>query len=117
VCVHVSVFDSCTRTLIHSVVISRIVTSSFAADVFAFGIVLWEVWTLSEPFPGLNNADVVQAIKDGLRPPLTDGMAEPLRELITLCTMQNSWRRPPMTRVVEHLVSLRADFNVTRTLA
>lgn len=44
-----------------------------AQDVYSFGIVMWELWTLREPFEGINYHALLHMMSttaEGVRPPL-----------------------------------------------
>lgn len=65
------------------------------ADVYSFGLILWEMLSLRRPFEGLNRKEFVQSvIKGGRRPPLQQDWSPPLKELLTRCWNENMDARP-----------------------
>lgn len=65
------------------------------ADVYSFGLILWEMLSLKRPFEGLNRKEFVQSvIKGGRRPPLQQDWSVPLRELLTRCWDEDMDHRP-----------------------
>jgi serine/threonine protein kinase len=85
-------------------------------DVYSFGVVLWELWTLREPFEGINYHALLHMIstsEHGVRPVMPGSSewegevpSEPAVGWVQL--MQESWsedpaRRPPFNKVVPRL--------------
>lgn len=65
------------------------------ADVYSFGLILWEMLSLKRPFEGLNRKEFVQSvIKGGRRPPLNQDWSGPLRELLRRCWNEDMDQRP-----------------------
>lgn len=65
------------------------------ADVYSFGLILWEMLSLKRPFEGLNRKEFVQSvIKGGRRPPLQQDWSGPLRELLARCWDEDMDQRP-----------------------
>eukprot|EP01117_Protostelium_nocturnum_P012296 TRINITY_DN4525_c0_g1_i1.p1 TRINITY_DN4525_c0_g1~~TRINITY_DN4525_c0_g1_i1.p1 ORF type:complete len:118 (-),score=28.72 TRINITY_DN4525_c0_g1_i1:24-377(-) len=63
------------------------------SDVFSFGVVIWEILTLDEPWAGLSPLDSALKIKEGKRlqiPPRTDPILEKL--------MKKCWEAIPEDR-------------------
>jgi fyn-related kinase len=64
------------------------------SDVWCFGIVLYEVITYGRlPYPGMNNAQVLEALQQGYRMPCAMGCPEKLYEIMLDC-----WREEPANR-------------------
>ncbi|AVK76566.1 serine-threonine kinase [Pandoravirus neocaledonia] len=64
------------------------------ADVYAFGIVLWEMATRSEPYAGMSPASIaVSVIRDDVRPPLPT-----LAPADYVALVQECWHRDPVMR-------------------
>lgn len=73
------------------------------ADVYSFAIILWEITTRLDPFPGMSAFElIVQVGKHGLRP---GDIAEnnPLGNLITECWDNNPKQRPTFERILSIL--------------
>jgi serine/threonine protein kinase len=52
------------------------------ADIYSYGIVLWELIALARPFPDLRSWEVPPAVCGGIRPPIPDDVPPILRQLI-----------------------------------
>jgi len=70
------------------------------ADVYSFAIILWEMSTRQDPFPGMSAFElIVQVGKHGLRPGvLTD--SNPLAPIIAECWEDNPKLRPSFERIL-----------------
>jgi serine/threonine protein kinase len=80
-------------------------TYSSKVDVYAYGIVLWEIATGEVPFVGLEPAQiVVQVFMKDLRPPLPDRLNPQIRELITQCWDKNPDLRPTFDDIVSRFI-------------
>ncbi|KAL7645541.1 UNVERIFIED_CONTAM: hypothetical protein RMT77_003927 [Armadillidium vulgare] len=70
-------------------------------DVYSYAIILWEMLTASHPFQGLDIYRIMEAVEDGVRPPLPkSGVSSELRELITSCWAQNPSLRPSFEEIL-----------------
>jgi len=90
------------------------------ADVYAFGIILWELHTRQQPYFGLSPAAVaVSVIRDNVRPPLPDEDDESLsrdyRELITSCWHSDPLMRPTFLEAMTRLSEMAHNDDFTRS--
>jgi serine/threonine protein kinase len=89
------------------------------ADVYSFGIILWEVLTRSEPFSNHSDFDVfVEAVcMQNERPPLPKDCLPSLRKLITACWSGNPSLRPSFPTIVDTLETILIECAVEDEVA
>lgn len=74
-------------------------------DVFAYGTLLWEIFTRKVPFEGLEPADIMQKVlRDD--PLSMMGVPKKLVELINDCRMVDPKKRPSMEKISAILDSI-----------
>lgn len=76
-----------------------------ASDVWAFGIVCWEVFARSPPYPDLDGVQVVYAVRDGVRPIIPEYVPPAIAFVMGQCWDPNPAQRPTMkdlSRVFAH---------------
>mmetsp|Transcript_8085 Transcript_8085/g.13859 ORF Transcript_8085/g.13859 Transcript_8085/m.13859 type:complete len:446 (+) Transcript_8085:75-1412(+) len=75
------------------------------ADVYAFGMTCWELYTGQPPFRGMKQMEVGLFVVRGGRPPFPPGTndADPFVQLIKRCWDQNPDKRPTMAEAHKHL--------------
>ena len=79
------------------------------ADVYSFGIILWELNAGKKPFAGLNRELFYeQVVHGGERPPLNKKWPQELCKLITDCWSTEVDTRPPFSEVVDTIDRLLA---------
>eukprot|EP00200_Dunaliella_tertiolecta_P012532 CAMPEP_0202391034 /NCGR_PEP_ID=MMETSP1127-20130417/91622_1 /ASSEMBLY_ACC=CAM_ASM_000462 /TAXON_ID=3047 /ORGANISM="Dunaliella tertiolecta, Strain CCMP1320" /LENGTH=541 /DNA_ID=CAMNT_0048993441 /DNA_START=1120 /DNA_END=2745 /DNA_ORIENTATION=+ len=88
-------------------------TCSKASDVYAFGIVLWELFTCGSPFRGVPPALLGHSIvKDGKRPEWPSVVPKGYRDLANACWDQNPDARPTFEVILEELHKLRKGLGI-----
>jgi serine/threonine protein kinase len=70
------------------------------ADVFSFGVVMWQVVTRKEPFAGRNFMGVSLDVLEGKRPQIPNDCPAELRKVMKKCWHGLAEKRPTMERVV-----------------
>lgn len=75
------------------------------ADVYSYGIVLWEIVTQKIPFPDVTSfPQFRQAIcLNNVRPPVDDIKLSSIRDLLAECWHKDPAQRPPFTKIVEKI--------------
>ena len=73
------------------------------ADVYSFGICLWQLITREIPFATMTPIQAAYAVAEGNRPTIPASTPRPLREIIEACWDQDSRRRPSFTYVAMSL--------------
>ncbi|KAL6041774.1 serine/threonine-protein kinase STY17 [Balamuthia mandrillaris] len=80
------------------------------ADVYSYGILLWEMVTGAIPFVDLVNGwELAGAITHGKRPTISAHWPKEFRELLEACWAADPSARPEFTEITSTLVKLRAS--------
>ncbi|CAG9311989.1 unnamed protein product [Blepharisma stoltei] len=76
-------------------------------DIYSFGMVLWELMTGQEPFPGYSSQQLYQhVVVDNYRPMIPAEIPEALRSLIISCWNKEPANRPSMQLIARTLTRL-----------
>jgi len=70
------------------------------ADVYSFGIVLWQLITREVPFATMTPIQAAYAVAEGRRPEIPVSTPLRLRKIISACWDQDSHKRPSFTYIV-----------------
>jgi sterile alpha motif and leucine zipper-containing kinase AZK len=76
-------------------------------DIFAFGVILWEVATRKRPWRGVPTATICQSVVAGQRPPIPPlAWNKPFTQLVEKCWAQDRATRPEFAKIVKMLEKL-----------
>ncbi|KAI8926237.1 kinase-like domain-containing protein [Entophlyctis helioformis] len=84
----------------------RPVMPSSKIDVFAFGVILWEVATRKKPWRGVNTRVITESILAGSRLPKSENWVMDLRMLVDACWNQDQSLRPEFKSIRQSLKTI-----------
>ena len=84
-------------------------TYSKASDVYAFGVVLYEIWAREMPWRGVKNTKVAVNVSAGKQMRLPDSAPDIVRRLMTECWNKQPSKRPAMQDVQKQLCDEMED--------
>jgi serine/threonine protein kinase len=80
--------------------VARYLPYNLSADVYSFGILLWQLYSMSMPFETMSRSAHSQfVVYGGERPPLDPAWPESLQEIMTTCWQEVPYQRPTMKDV------------------
>ena len=78
---------------------------SIKSDVWSFGILLWELVTKGrEPYPGMTDEQVCEAVLQDYRMPAPKDCPEPFYEIMLDCWKLNDDERTTFNKIHRHLL-------------
>ncbi|KAJ9184426.1 hypothetical protein P3X46_004154 [Hevea brasiliensis] len=78
--------------------------SNEKSDIYSFGVILWELATLQQPWSNLNPAQVVAAVGfKGKRLEIPRDLNHQVANIIEACWANEPWKRPSFTTIMESL--------------
>ncbi|EAX92322.1 hypothetical protein TVAG_200580 [Trichomonas vaginalis G3] len=81
-------------------------------DVYAFGVVLWELFTSEVPYSGLDPAQIIiKVIYEDLRPAMPTSLNPQMKDLIMQCWDRNPDVRPTFDEIVRKFVEEKLMFD------
>ncbi|PNW70925.1 hypothetical protein CHLRE_17g739250v5 [Chlamydomonas reinhardtii] len=82
---------------------------SKAADVYSFGVIVWEMYTGQRPFGGLTHGQILHVVSTGKQLPLGPTCPQPMREFLSQCLAPKPEARPTFTEIIPMLEELEQE--------
>ena len=80
------------------------------ADVYSFGIILWEFASREPPYRKITQTKVsVEVVKNDLRPKIPKNTPEPLVRLMKRCWDRNPLRRPSFKEIIYEIEAMNTQ--------
>lgn len=80
-----------------------------ASDVYAFGMVVYEIMTTKKPLEGFTQFQIIFQVPRGYRPPIDNLVPECYRNLINKCWQKKPEKRPTFKQIIQ-LLTTNNDF-------
>ena len=82
----------------------------YAADVYSFGLLLWEMISRERPFDAKSPIEAAGAVAlEGKRPPFPEGIPLNVRTLIEGCWAEQSIERMKIEQIIESIGEISRD--------
>jgi serine/threonine protein kinase len=81
----------------------NIFCNDFTIDSYSFGILLWEIYKLTQPFNCSMSALFKIVVEDDLRPEISKNFNSGIANLIKSCWDKNKEKRPDFNQILEIL--------------
>jgi len=90
-----------------------------SADVYAYGIVLWEIVTQEVPFPEMTSYGVFRRAicTQNVRPPIPDNCPKSIKNLLEVCWHKDPETRPNFDRVITILSDILVEVAIREPFA
>ncbi len=79
-----------------------------AADVYAYGVILWEIDSRKIPFDSVKDSDIIKSVEEGTREPTTKDCPTEYSEIIQDSCAKEAAKRPSVADLVHRLELLSA---------
>lgn len=76
---------------------------SYRSDSYSFGVLIWETFTESKPFPTMTSAEAAAYVLEGHRLELGETIPTRYQSLIARCLQDDPAKRPSMATIVQEL--------------
>lgn len=76
------------------------------ADVYSFGIVMWEVLTRDVPYADINQFQIIVEVVRGLRPRIPVDTPKPWYDIMTASWQEEAQRRPAFSQIVRDIEAI-----------
>jgi len=85
------------------------------ADIYSFGLVLWEIVTGKTPYEGKTTLQIVRMIDMGERPQIPDTVDPDYAQIIRDCWASDPFKRPTIDEVHERLLKVKEKYAANGT--
>lgn len=82
----------------------------FKADVYSYGVILWEMYTQQIPYMDEPFGKIILSINEGKRLPLPEDMPKSMKDLIIKCWKEDSKERPTMKEIFDMFKESHVQF-------
>jgi serine/threonine protein kinase len=82
------------------------------ADIYSFGVVLWELVTRKIPFEEHNTWEIPNIVGRGDRPPIPKDCPSKFASLIHSCWQENPSKRPSFTTISEQISKMGEEYHL-----